>query len=160
MAGTGGYSTTGFPVATSDQVGPQQLISVDTENPNGSSPQTIAAPVWAIQGQTKVNDGLTAHSGGTQAAALLLTHGLNNVTTVAAGADSVKLPPAVLGKIVYVMNSAAANSMQVFGGGTSTINGVATATGVAQAAGKGAVYICISGDGTDVAGAWMRVLGA
>lgn len=52
------------------------------------------------------------------------------------------------------MNSAAANSMQVFGSGTDTINDVVTATGVAQAAGKGAWYVDVA------AGKWYRSLGA
>lgn len=98
--------------------------------------------------------GLTAHAGGGQTDALLLTKQINHVTTVATAADSVKLPVSVAGMVVHVVNGAAANSMQVFGSGTDTINDVATATGVAQAAGKSAVYVC------PVAGKWYRVLSA
>lgn len=78
-----------------------------------------------------VSNNLTAHSGGTQAAALALVSSLNRVTTVAAAADSVKLPASVAGLTITVINNGA-NVMQVFGAGTDTINGVATATGVPQ----------------------------
>ena len=102
--------------------------------------------------------GLTAHAGGGQANALALTAQFNRVDTVGTAADSVKLPaPSFIGQEVEVMNNAATNSMQVFGSGTDTINGVATGTGVAQAAGKFAVYKACS---TGTAAAWVRFLGA
>lgn len=99
-------------------------------------------------------DALTAHAGGGQAAALLLTAGINRVATVASANDSVKLPVSAAGMTVIAINGAATNSMQVFGSGTDTINDVATATGVAQAAGKDASYHC------PVAGKWYRILSA
>lgn len=99
-------------------------------------------------------DALTAYAGGGQTNALQLTKGVNRVSTVATAADSVKLPASAAGMIVIVINGAASNSMQVFGAGTDTINDVATATGVAQAAGKSALYAC------PVAGKWYRILSA
>lgn len=101
-----------------------------------------------------IETGLTAHAGGTQAAALALSTASNvhNVTIVATAADSVSLPPAVAGVLPQVViNSAASNSMQVFGAGTDTINDVATATGVAQAAKVAAFYI------SPVVGKWYRI---
>lgn len=92
-------------------------------------------------------DALTAHAGGTQALALALTKEINRVTTVAAPADSVKLPPAAAGLTIMVINSGA-NPMQVFGAGTDTIDDVATATGVSQMVGSVAIYVC------SVAGKW------
>lgn len=103
--------------------------------------------------------GITAAAGGTQAAARALTSAVNEVSVVATAADSVKLPPAVVGREITVVNSDAAESMQVFGSGTDTINGVATATGVAQAAGRTAVYKCVSISAAGV-GAWFRTLSA
>ncbi|WP_332116063.1 hypothetical protein [Azorhizobium caulinodans] len=97
---------------------------------------------------------ITAFAGGGQASATQLSKGVNHVTTVATAADSVKLPASAPGLVVHVINGAASNSMQVFGAGTDTINDVATATGVAQAAGKSATYVC------PVAGKWYRVLSA
>lgn len=102
--------------------------------------------------------GLTAHAGGGQASALLLTAQYNRVDTVATAADSVKLPaPSYIGQEVEIMNNAGVNSMQVFGSGTDTINGVATGTGVAQAAGKFAMYKASS---IGTAAAWHRILSA
>jgi pyruvate/2-oxoacid:ferredoxin oxidoreductase alpha subunit len=101
-----------------------------------------------------VETGITAAAGGTQAGARALTKTINHVTTVATAADSVKLPSSEVGMVIHVVNGAAANSMQVFGAGTDTINDVATATGVAQAAGKSATYVC------PVAGKWYRTLSA
>ena len=99
-------------------------------------------------------DGITAHAGGGQTNAVLLTSMVNRVSTVATAADSVKLPVSAAGLVVQLVNGAASNSMQVFGSGTDTINDVATATGVAQAAGVSATYFC------PVAGKWYRVLSA
>jgi hypothetical protein len=47
--------------------------------------------------------------------------------------------------------------MQVYGSGTDTINGVVTATGVAQAAGKTGIYVATT---TGAAAAWFRLLSA
>lgn len=91
-------------------------------------------------------DNLTAKASGGQSGATLLAAAINNVTTVASANDSVMLPVARPGLVVYVSNSAATNSMQVFGNSadSATINGTAGSTGVAQAAGKSAVYFCVS----------------
>ena len=97
---------------------------------------------------------ITAYAGGGQTSATQLTAGINHVTVVATAADSVKLPKSTLGAVCIVTNGAASNSMQVFGYGTDTINDVATATGVAQAAGKTALYVC------PVVGKWYRILSA
>lgn len=97
---------------------------------------------------------LTARAGGGQASATVLTDSISHVVTVATAADSVKLPPAVVGTFRIVINAHAANAIQVFGDGTDTINDVAAATGVSQAALKTAMYIC------PVAGKWFRILSA
>lgn len=101
-------------------------------------------------------DTITAVAGGGQTNATQLAAGHNNVTVVATAADSVKLPLAAPGLRVLVRNSAA-NSMQVFGAGTDTINAVATATGVAQAATTSALYYCVT---AAPAGKWFRILSA
>lgn len=105
-----------------------------------------------------VTTGITAHAGGGQANALALTALYNQIDTVGSAADSVKLPaPSFVGQLIIVNNNAAANSMQVFGAGTDTINGVATGTGVAQAAGKIAIYIAST---VGTAATWFRLLSA
>lgn len=107
--------------------------------------------------------GLTAHAGGGQANATLLAYGVNEVSTVTNVNDSVKLPPAVGGAVVFVANTAA-NSAQVFGDSTAsdTINGVATGTGVALASGKNATFFCIqtANSGLSIPGRWRMVLTA
>lgn len=106
--------------------------------------------------QQQTSATLTAFAGGGQASATQLIYGLNVVGTVATTADSVKLPPCVLGAILYVTNNGA-NSMTVFGGSgrTDTINGTAGATGVAQANGAHALYVCAAPGATS--GAWTTI---
>ncbi len=104
-----------------------------------------------------IETGLTAFAGGGQASALALdaTESIHNVTTVGSAADSVKLPAATgSGAFHWVKNSAAANSLQLFGQATETIDGVASATGVSVAAGKSRICVDIA------AGLWVSILGA
>lgn len=90
-----------------------------------------------------VATGLTAHAGGTKAAALALTASVNRVTVCATANDSVLLPEALAGRQVAVFNDGAA-SMRVFGQGTDTIDGAATGTGVPLANAKRALFICVA----------------
>lgn len=135
-------------------------LKVDSDGAVSADAAVIGASVPAAISPTLLNlsaeSGLTAHAGGTQAAALALSAvcSIHNVTTVGTAADSVALPAAVVGQVHIIVNSAASNSMQVFGTTPDTINGVATATGVAQAAGLTGTYACAA------AGKWFRVLSA
>ena len=92
--------------------------------------------------------GVTAHATGGQANATQLTASQVQVSTVASLNDSVKLPPSQAGLQITIVNNGA-NSMQVFGTGSDTINGVAAGTGVAQAAAAVTIYYCF------VAGNWV-----
>ena len=95
-------------------------------------------------------DSLTA-VGTTQGGALALTNVLNRVSTSTATAapfNGVSLPASVAGMQVTVENSSA-NPIQVYGAGTDTINGVATATGVAQGVNVVATFNCTT------AGNWV-----
>ena len=107
---------------------------------------------------TAIENAITAAPGGTQAGAtaLLSTRTVHRVSVCATNADSVKLPTAVAGEVHIVRNDGAA-ILQVFGAGTSTINDVATATGVAVGAGKSAIFVCITGG---AAGTWYMILSA
>lgn len=98
-------------------------------------------------------DTITAHAGGGQSAARQLTSQYNRLTTVATAADSVKLPVSVPGMDVMIINDGA-NSAQVFGSGTDTIDAIATATGVALAAASRCNYMCVT------AGKWQSASGA
>jgi hypothetical protein len=126
------------------------IISTDPMQPSFSSDSN---PTQIGGNET----GLTAAAGGTQAGALALAASktVHNITTVATAADSVKLPLATgSGGMHWVKNSAAVNSLQLFGSGTDTIDGVATATGVAVAAGKSRILYDLA------AGQWVSLLGA
>lgn len=106
---------------------------------------------------TSVEDAITAHAGGTQAAALALdaTKTVHNVTVVGTAADSIKLPLATGSGIQHwIKNSDAATSLQLYGSGTDTIDGIATATGVAVANGKSRLVVDIA------VGKWISLLGA
>jgi hypothetical protein len=108
------------------------------------------------------NAGLTAHAGGTQAAAVALTYGINQITTVTTAADSVVLPPAVAGKIAVVINAAAANGADVYpasatqGGvtGGDQINALGVNVALLLAANKTILFFC------SVAGTWNSILTA
>lgn len=92
-------------------------------------------------------DGITARAGGGQSLATQLVAQTSRVTTVATAGDSVKLPASAAGLELMVINHGA-NSMQVFGSGTDTIDDVAAATGVAQMPNSLVIYTCAT------AGAW------
>ena len=98
---------------------------------------------------------VTARAGGTRAAATPLTSAANLIAICATTADSVSLPPAVGGQVLWLSNGGAA-SAQVFASPTTsdTINGVAAATGIALAAGKSMTLF------SPIPGAWFGVLSA
>lgn len=152
----GGYFTNGMATPTGAKLSGSSRIPVDTGLSNGESPQsggiipgTLPAPEDQI--------GLTAQADGTKANATVLGYGVNTLTTVAGAADSVLLPYAYPGATVFIANTVA-TAIQVFGKGTDTIDGVATATGIDQAASARAWYVGVagSGDGAD-AGAWLSM---
>ena len=151
-----GYFTSGFPLATGAILSALSRIPVDTGLPNGANPQsggmipgTLPAPPAQL--------GLTALAAGTKADATPLGYGVNTITTVAGAADSVLLPPAFPGAVAVVINTVA-TAIQVFGSGTDTIDGVATGTGIDQAASARAIYFGVAGEGDNSdAGAWFSM---
>lgn len=102
--------------------------------------------IWASLGG---EDSVVAFATGGQASATALSSTVSHhrVITVVTNGDSVKLPAATVGQEHYVRNDGV-KTMQVFGQAGETINGVASATGVAQAPGMGVWYCCTT------AGAW------
>lgn len=119
---------------------------------NGSDVQKLSDLIGSCQ------TNVTAKAGGTKAAATQITAANVEISVCATGGDSVILPLGYAGLKVFIANAGAA-SCQVFGKGTDTINGVATATGVAQANGLSAIYVCIDVTAAGV-GQWYRVLSA
>src|SRR5215469_11238153 len=92
----------------------------------------------------------TARAGGGRANATILNAAVNLISVCATAGDSVKLPPAVGGQVMWVINGTAASAQMFAADGTSdTINGVAAATGVALAAGKSDVVM------SPLRGAWF-----
>lgn len=99
---------------------------------NTAAPTLIAGGLLGVTPTT----GITAHAGGTQALATPLTTGGNLIATCATANDSVRLPVSTIPGIHIIITNNGAASAQLYGAGTDTINGVATATGVAIAPGK------------------------
>lgn len=153
-----GFFTDGMTVISGAFLGAASCVPVDTGLSGGASPVsagiipgTIPAPAAQL--------GLTAQADGTKANATALNYGLNTITTVAGAADSVLLPYAYPGAFVVVVNKVA-TAIQVFGKGTDTIDGVATATGIDQAASARALYFGESGSGDGTAAGNWNSLGA
>lgn len=100
-----------------------------------------------------VTDTLTATAGGTKAAALALLNSVNRISVCATGGDSVLAPAAFKGCSCLIINDGAA-SCNVFGQGTDTIDGVATATAKALANAKRMILVAVAD------GAWVSIVGA
>jgi len=100
--------------------------------------------VMSIITPTGFDTAITAYAGGGQANATPLKKkcSFHDVTVVATAADSILLPLAMVGESHFVKNSAAL-AMQVFATSPSTIDSVATGTGVEHLAGDGVWYICV-----------------
>jgi hypothetical protein len=97
---------------------------------------------------------ITAHAGGTQALATPVRSALTLIAVCATAADSVQLPPAVGGQILWVTNAGAASSQIFAFPGADTINGVANATGIPLANAKSMTLV------SPLAGAWFSILSA
>ncbi|MFA4819202.1 MAG: hypothetical protein WC621_05165 [Patescibacteria group bacterium] len=79
-------------------------------------------PTFAGQTKKSVQAGITAFATGGQTNAVAITADIAEVTTVGTAADSVKLPVAVAGMQITVINKAATNSMGLFPGAGGNIN--------------------------------------
>jgi len=97
---------------------------------------------------------MTATPSGTQATSLLINAANVNITVVATAADGVKLPPAIAGMEISIVNSDAADAAQIFASGTDTINATAGSTGVSLASGAAIILRCIK------TGNWRRFVSA
>lgn len=91
---------------------------------------------------SSVEDAITATAGGTKALAYKLYATVSRISVCATTADSVQLPtPNYVGQVNMVINDGA-QSTQIFGNNSDTIDGVATATGVPLAAASRAFFVC------------------
>jgi hypothetical protein len=123
-----------------------------TINPKAYVDPSDIAGVMATE--VGARNAITAFAGGGQANAVLLTRTINRVTTVATGGDSVKLPVAVPGMQVVVINAAAANSMNLFPATGGIINALSPNAQLAVAANKTVMLVCA------VAGTWNAIVTA
>lgn len=96
------------------------------------------------------NQSVTATPAGTQATSVLLNSSNINIAVVVTANDGVKLPPAVAGLEISIVNSDAADAAQIFASGSDTINATAGSVGVSLAAGAAAIFRCIK------TGNWRR----
>ncbi len=100
-----------------------------------------------------LSESVTAHAGGTKAAALALSAAktLHIVAVCATADDSVLLPTVVADEVHRIINQGAA-ALRVFSNGTSTINGINTATGISIPVGEGRDF---HGGTAGAAGTWV-----
>lgn len=89
-----------------------------------------------------VTNGMVALAGGAQAGTQITTR-FNRFITVASAGDSGQIPAALPGRVLFVKNAAAVNSMNVFPQTGEAINAAAANAAFALAAGKGAEFYCI-----------------
>jgi hypothetical protein len=97
---------------------------------------------------------ITARAGGTQALATPIRSACTLIAVCATAADSVQLPPAVGGQIMWITNAGAASAQVFASPGPDTINGIANGTGIALANGKSTTLM------SPLAGAWFSILSA
>lgn len=155
-----GYFCNNYPIISGRTLSGASVTPVDTQYQSGSASPQSGGIIPGTLPSNPNGKGVTAHAGGTKAAAVQLDYGVSSLAVVATAADSVVLPYAFDGAVCFIENNGAA-AAQVFGAGTDTINNVATGTGVSQALNTGAWYVGTGGfgDGRD-AGNWRRVLSA
>lgn len=123
------------------------LIDHDKLNANFVSIATGGA-------STPINN-ITAHAGGTQAAAFQLAGSTRyRVTTVGSAGDSVALPLAASQALVVINASGTSMNIYAFNGSSDTINGTAGSTPVALAGGKTIEFLSAG------AGVWNTLLSA
>lgn len=124
---------------------------------NSAGTQTIATGNLGLSVgylQQSAANALTAHAGGGQGSALALARQINRITTVGSAGDSVLLPVSVAGRVVTVINAAAANAMDVFPQSGDAINALSANTALSVAANKTVMFFCA------VAGTWNSLLTA
>lgn len=99
------------------------FVSVTTTGPVTASGAVTAGGGVVLPTQANI----TAHSGGGQANAVALVQGINQIATVAANGDSVRLPASAAGISVVVINNSANNANLFPASGDSIESGSANA---------------------------------
>jgi hypothetical protein len=153
-----GYFTPGMETGHGDVLSGDSRIPADTNLSGGTSPQSVGIIPGTLPAPSS-QLGLVALAGGGKTGATQLGYGVNTLATVATAANSVMLPYAFPGAVVFLVNSGA-QTAQVFGRGTDVVDGIATATGADTDAAERVWFIGITGagDGSD-AGSWLSLAG-
>lgn len=107
--------------------------TIGIQNPNGSVSYFPAG---------NATNAITASVSSDQAGAVQLDYRISRVTTVGTAGDSVKLPKALKGMSMTVINAAAANSMDVFPASGEVINALSADAAIAIAANKAMNFTC------------------
>jgi len=129
----------------------------DTQNTQGGSSGekyhlTEAQHTGIIAGGNfvkSVTDSITAGSTQTQAGATALTKDINRVTTVGTDNDGVKLPTAVAGLEILIINADAGQDIQIWPNTGDAINGGSANAVDSTALGEGATRRYIAMDATN-----------
>lgn len=130
-------------------------MTVGIAPPNGSGP-ALQDGQWllgvAAGNNRSYKNGIVAGAAATKATATQMPAGVQilEVDTVGVANGSVLMPAAVAGQIVMVFNNGA-NTLDIYGRGTDTINGSATANAHTLATLTAAVFFC------GKTGAWAGV---
>lgn len=111
----------------------------------------------------KVQDGLKALAGGGQSGVQLQSgFGMYRFSTVSNNNDSATLPPAVQGKIIFIVNADASHSLNLFPYKGDQINAVGANNAFAVASNK--VALCVgtatANGNAGIAGQWHTILTA
>jgi hypothetical protein len=143
---------------------PFSTLLIDVENANlYMNTGSLASPTWTLLGGASgapsaftAADGITAHAAGGQASATQLGYGINRLSVVATGGDSVALPAAIAGAFVEVINDgvAAADVYTKATPGTDTIDGGADTAAAVVTNAKRTIFTCAS------AGKWSSMGGS
>lgn len=147
--GQGGYYTHGLTIATATNLPSTGLVPVDTQAPNGSAPQTLAATVDQVAAGSFQT---LAAVGATQGTAAQIT-ARRVFVTVTASTEGVKLPIIVVGD-EHIVVAPSTVGVKVYPGANQRFSGVATNTAVVVASAKGNIYEAIN------ANTWRVIKGA
>lgn len=132
-----------------------QILAVGAAGALGwTSTPTFTSITTTGTNTASTTNAITAHSGGGQGSAVALTTTLNRITTVAASGDSVKLPAAIAGKVITVINAAATNPSDCFPSTGDAINALSANTAFSIVANKTVSFSCA------VTGIWNSILSA
>lgn len=136
--GQGGYYTNGLTIGANTDIDGSGLVAVDTQNANGTAPQTLAFTTDQIKAGSFQT---LAAAGASQGNAAVISKARVFVT-VTASTQGVKLPTAVAGAQVQI-NAPATVGVKVYPFLADKFSGVATNTAVVLASGKANIYSAI-----------------